>query len=138
MHHFTEQEARTQLLKEAGECLVFSKRLLILEFLKKWENTILLLFAFGAIIDFILSIAHTFKDWIDYGALAEGLLIILGLYWNWCLFSWESNLKENEMYTKIKRIIETLQNNVLKEDANLPFTIPTISVGYTISSNNFS
>ena len=134
MHHFTEQEAKTQLLNEAAECLVCTKRLLLLEFLKRWENTLLLLFAIGAILDFILSIS--LLNWINYGAFAEGILIILGLYWNWCLFSWEVNLKDNEMYTKIGRIIDTLKNNVLKEDVKIPFTIPTISVGYVFRENN--
>lgn len=88
MHHFTTLEAKTQLLKEAQECLTPAKRFKILEFLYKWENTVLLFFGLTAILDFIFSSILVLKKWIDYGALAEGVLIVVGLCWNWYLFSW--------------------------------------------------
>lgn len=48
----------------------------------------------------------------------------------------ESNLKENEMYTRLTSILDLIKSSTPKEDIKIPFTIPTISLGYVLRENN--
>ena len=88
MHHFTVQEAKTQLLKEASEVLKPLKKSIRIEFLKKWENTVLLFFALADLLNFILSVLNLLKKGPQYGSLAQTILIVFGLGWNWYIYSW--------------------------------------------------
>ncbi len=45
-------------------------------------------------------------------------------------------MQENEMYMRLNSVLESLKTSNPKEDLKIPFTIPTISLGYVLRENN--
>ena len=45
-------------------------------------------------------------------------------------------MKENEIYIRLNSVLDCLKTSNLKDDLKIPFTIPTISLGYVLRENN--